>query len=463
VRHRSVWPKVILIVLILILPLAFLGYLTVSQEWARFTAEKQRLAGLRYLEGLRNIIEHLQQHRTASLGLLGGEENFRPALVVFQDLIDDDLDEMDQLEEQFGRTLGTAEMWAALHDNWEDLRAQHWFKKPEESSELHRRFLASVLGDVARIADDSRLVFVNGSRHYLNDTLAFRLLPQIEVLGQVHTLATGTAIQKSISLPHRAQLLALTGQLKVLGDAVRNNSESTFDHDPTLEDSQDALVFDNTIACNQFVDFLNASLLDPPRIDVVPAAVLESGQKPRTAAFRLFDAQLASVLALTQQEIDRSRRDLGIAGIGIGACLLLSVVALPWLASGLRRQPASAIADSYAQLEKDATTSRTRVLAREDLSTKTVEIPDVPVSRQPDEGIAAALARLQEEIQGVAAGDLTCQAEEGDEITSSLAQSFNHMNWTAAPGHRPGAIHGGPGQCFNQLDPEHDRVAFAWQ
>ena len=85
----------------------------------------------------------------------------------------------------------------------------------------------------------------------------------------------------------------------MLRDAVNINAEALFERAPALEDAQDALVFENTIACDQLLEFVQTTLIDAPRIDVLPAAMFESSQKPLRNAFRLFDIQLATVTVQT--------------------------------------------------------------------------------------------------------------------------------------------------------------------
>src|SRR5262249_40214692 len=104
---------------------------------------------------------------------------------------------------------------------------------------------------------------------------------------------------------------------------IRQNSEALFQQNQQLEDDLEPLVFENTLASEQFLDFLNGSLLDVARIDVLPAAVLESGQKPLNAVFRLFDAESEAANDLTRRAVEEANRRLWIASGVTLAYLLL--------------------------------------------------------------------------------------------------------------------------------------------
>ena len=65
-----IWHKTLFLLVILLLPVAALGYLTISTEVARVAGEQQRLAALQYIQGLRNLLEHLQEHRKVTFATL---------------------------------------------------------------------------------------------------------------------------------------------------------------------------------------------------------------------------------------------------------------------------------------------------------------------------------------------------------------------------------------------------------
>jgi methyl-accepting chemotaxis protein len=436
----KVWQKLTVIVLILLLPLSAVSSWVLATEYGRLKTEQKRLAGLQYIRGLRGLLEHLQRHRTASMALLSGavsgpdQAKFEEQLKTSREQVEGDIESINQQEAKNGRKLRTAEAWADIRDAWELVHRYHRFKTSDDSNRMHANLITQVLRQEATVADTAALLFVGeGSRYYLYDTLALKLPAQIEVLAQVQTETTGIALRREITLTERATLLGRKGEIDVLSKAVKENIGGVFRYSPRLDNEVEALEFKNRIACVQAINVIEGGLLKPGKIDVLPSEVFETVQKPIDAAFVLYDKGHDLVVGLTQHELAQAQRRLLFATGSLLGSLMIGMGVVVLLSHGLTRQ-VYAITHTFTQVEQGNYNARTRVVVHDELgqmATSLNRMLDNTLaliqSREERDRIQAAIAKLLDDVHGVAAGDLTCQAEVGSDLTGPIAESVNFM------------------------------------
>jgi len=426
--------KLATLIAIEVISLSILGYLTIAKDMDSLRAEKNRLAGLDYLKGLRDLTEHLQRHRTISLALLGGDKSFEPQLPIVQDQLTDDLEVLREIDAEHGPLLLTSEPLADIQDGWEALRATHMVGKAEDSNQLHNRLVGRVLDLVGQVSNSSGMVRVEDEeRYFLYDTLAFRLLPQIDVLAQAQTLATSAAVQKTMTPAQRMELFATRRTIQLLRDNVDRNALQLVNVSPDLGGELEGLVVANRIGCDDLNLYMNDTLLQRDRVDVDPASVFVTAQRPIDTALRLYDAQWEAVKELTEhQAAAASKRLFAAVGIMLGG-LSLNALLLLLVSRGIIRQ-VQALAQTFSEVEDGNYQARAPVLTTDEIGQAAQSLNRMLdntlvliQSRDERDRIQAAVGQLLDEVHGAAAGDLRREAAGGGEFTGPIAESFNFM------------------------------------
>jgi methyl-accepting chemotaxis protein len=449
----KVWQKLTVIVLILLLPLSVVGSWMLLTEYTRLKTEQKRLAGLEYVHHLRQLLEHLQRHRTASIALLSGarvatgpeadeqrkkaekeRKDYEDELEKAREQLQTDVDNINRQEARDGRRLKTGAAWEETQDSWELVRRYHSFQSPADSNQMHARLIDQILQQIAATADSAQLLFVGeGSRYYLYETLALKLPAQIEVLTQLQTEITGIARRRELSLPERAGLLGRKGQIEVLAAAVKQNIAGAYRYSSRLDDEVETLEFKNHTACEEVLGQIDTAFLQPGRIDVLPDTVFTVVGKSIGAAFGLYDKTHDVVRTLTEHEVARAQRRLAFAAGSLLGSLMIGMGVVVLLSHGITRQ-VYAITHTFGQVEQGNYSARARIVIHDELGTMAGSLNRMLdntlaliQSREERDRIQRAIAKLLDDVHGVASGDLTCQAVVGSDVTGPIAESVNFM------------------------------------
>jgi methyl-accepting chemotaxis protein len=430
----KVWQKLALFGFLVVIPLGVFGYLAGRTEYRQLRAEERRLAGLQSVQTVRKLVEQFQRHRTAAMALATGDTTFEPQRLVVQDQIEEIIEEMTELQEQWNDPFAVADDWQEVQDRWGSVKARHRFLKPEEIAVAYDRLFAEMQAMAGHMADRSGLIFVlESDRHYLHDNLAFKQLSLVQYLGEVQAVATSASLAKTVSPADRSRLEALRGSIALLRDRLDGNLSGLSEANPELGDQLEAAGKAASMSCNDLFLFLDIGLIRPSRIDVEPAGVHFAVQKPITAALQLFDEQLDAGISLTEAKIAQARQALyGTIGIAAGA-LLAVVLLVVLIGRGMAKQLYEIIA-LMGNVEKGDRQARAKVYSRDELGQLAGSFNHMldhthtlTQSQEERDRIQAAVARLQEDVHDAAAGDLTRVANVGEDVTGPIAESFNFM------------------------------------
>jgi hypothetical protein len=241
--------KFLLLFLVAAVPLAVVGSVSLVAQWRQLKAERQRLTALRYLAQLQQLSTDFQLHRAASAAALAGDAAARPVLTVYQERIDDAIAAMDDLDRALGRRLASTPGWNDVQDRWEDVRATHPFRSPEQSVAEHTELQAKVTALAAAVADRGGLLTVQSpARQALADALVFRLPALVEAMSRARASAALADERPVLGPVYRRQLHELTGQARAAQEAVWRNTQAAFARDPGLRDALETPLVEKTRA-----------------------------------------------------------------------------------------------------------------------------------------------------------------------------------------------------------------------
>lgn len=152
---------------------------------ARHKSERyQQLQGVLWVQAMRVLLSHVQQHRGLSSGVIGGAESLKGKLEEIQQQVSRDFEHIGSLGE-----------WVVAHEQWRVI-TQHWARLAGNLSQLS---VSENIAQYNRLIKNI-LVFVDDvtATHHLGPHSAFKsiiwreLLTLAEYIGQ--TRAVGTAL-----------------------------------------------------------------------------------------------------------------------------------------------------------------------------------------------------------------------------------------------------------------------------
>src|SRR5512134_701742 len=116
--------KLMLIALVFLTPLVIFTYQLMAQFGADIDFAEKELRGNAYLRPTTALIQHIQQHRGAAAGFLGGDPSFSEVMAQKQAAISEDIAAVDAVEQEYGAEFQSGEEWAAIQTEWRDLQSE---------------------------------------------------------------------------------------------------------------------------------------------------------------------------------------------------------------------------------------------------------------------------------------------------------------------------------------------------
>jgi len=203
------------IVLLMFIPMLSLLYSFVSTKQESIAFAEKELLGTDYLIPLRNLIDHVQQHRGLAGAYLEGAQDQKERAVNLEALIDNDFKTLFTLTEQLGKTLETKTKLPALMQSWQTLKQGTMSMKPGESFDRHTQLVAEILGFVKHVGDRSNLILdPDLDTYYLMDTVVNRLPDTMEHLAKLSGQGSAIAARKLLTLEEQVQMRVLANQAK---------------------------------------------------------------------------------------------------------------------------------------------------------------------------------------------------------------------------------------------------------
>ncbi len=198
-------------------------------------AAEQELAGLRILKPLNLMVQHMQQHRGLSSGVLNGNEAMKTQRASKEKEADAALAEV---EKALSPALRERAAWRQLSDGWQAIRRDGLNWAAPENLKRHGEMIASALTLMVDVADEMQLTAdPEEDTHYFMDTVVAKMPAMLEPLGITRARGTGVLTRKALPLQLRIDISTLITQMAGTLKAQNENLAKTMRHAPNLEAS----------------------------------------------------------------------------------------------------------------------------------------------------------------------------------------------------------------------------------
>ncbi|MGH8586981.1 MAG: methyl-accepting chemotaxis protein, partial [Gammaproteobacteria bacterium] len=428
--------KLVLVGIVLWVPALFLIAVVLGEHSRDRAMAEQEEKGVRYLEPVRGLLQHLAEHCGMVNSVLMGDTGFTHEIAPKQATIAKGIEALEALESQYGQEFRSAEPWRRVKTGWDSLKAQALALRAEDSFERHTAILVDLQDLMAHIADASGLILDSERESaHLVDIAVVRLPVVGERLGMLRGKATGFTAKGSLTSEQKPEL---SGRLAVVRDALdaidkrlRRATESGIGAAGRIAAGREELVTKS----RNFTELVDVKVIQAPEgapIEVKPAQVFAAGSEAIAAAFKLADTASASLGDLLRQRAEHLAHDQYVT-LAQALFLMLSGVALGIAVTrDVERSTAAAMAVASA-IAKGNLTSTIKVIGRDEGAwllheIKTMQKKLIEVTIEVRRTAVAVYSGARQIVQGNT--DLSSRTEEQASSLEETASSMEEFTGT---------------------------------
>ena len=319
-------PKLALLGVLLLLPLAFTTTVLVRRWAAEISVAESANAGLAYTRAIRAVFEPLTAHRGAAALLATGDANANATLTETETALGTALAKLTELDHRVGATLDTGARAERIVKDWQVLAAGYRSMAPKDSRNAHVELVKQLLALNQYVLNSSGLVLDNRpeTRHLIAVVVG-ELLPLTNSVGTSRSSAALAAGSGHLEGSQREDLLGLIVRAEVQIDAVGVDLQNAIGvGDPRLADLSrvERACLDELAA---FRKLLREQIVDAAQITIAPRDVMTAGARAKEASLALYDAASPLLGALMAE---RARASYRLIIVTLATTLALTLFAL---------------------------------------------------------------------------------------------------------------------------------------
>ncbi|MFW5443942.1 MAG: methyl-accepting chemotaxis protein [Methylococcaceae bacterium] len=339
--------KMLLISIAFITPLVITMYLLVSEQMIAIKFANTEKLGIEYIVPVRQLIQHLPEHRGMTNAYLSGNDSFKSKILAKRTQITADISNIDQIDQRLGSQFGTTTQWNNIKASWSRLQSDAFNGPVKDVFSRHTQLIAEVLDLVKQVSDNSNLTLDSELDSFYIKEAIVTLLPQVvENLGQARGMSSGLAARQAISRTESIKLTSLVSTVQKNINALKRGMQVLGQSNVELSNKIGSDVNQTISGSESYLQFLKTEILNADLISVESAAVFSKGTKTIKANFKILDKLAPELNTLLEQRVE---------GLYSKMILLLSIVtAVTLLAIYLFAGFYQSFESAIAQLKKTA-------------------------------------------------------------------------------------------------------------
>jgi methyl-accepting chemotaxis protein len=406
--------KILLISVIFITPLLITLYLLVSEMNTDIAiAEKERL-GVEFIKPLRQVVEHLPQHRGMSNIYLNGASEFKQKILTKRQQLATDFSAVDAVDARLGTILKTTQSWNTIKSKWQALEASTFNLTASESFARHTALINDILALLVYVGDQSGLMVDSGlGSHYLVDALLNKLPQATENMGQARGFGAGIAAQRKIDTHGIVTFTLLLGKVANNLDAAETGLKVSFETNAELRDLLAVPLRQAISVGHQFLDESREQLVEVNEVILDSQKYFADGTAAIKVTYALYDAILPALDAVLTERITGLNQHKYL----VSSLVVLMLIAALYLFAGFYRSAMCAIIplkDASKQLADGDLHVRVPVTSNDEISEVAIAFNDM----------ATQFSSIIHEV----ADSTTHLASAAEELSATAAQTAEGLN-----------------------------------
>ncbi|MCE4535902.1 methyl-accepting chemotaxis protein [Pelomonas sp. P7] len=306
VLHAMKYPyKLGLVSLFFALPIVALVVLLAQETQASIAFTQAERDGVEYVQPLRELLEHMQQHRGMAGAYLGGDASFEGRLAEKERQIAQVL-ERAQATDARHPEFNLSDRLQALAREWANVAATAAHTSPAESFALHTACISRLMGLLTDAADASNLTLdPDLGTYYVMDAVVSRLPAMTESLGQARALGAAAAARHGATVEERARLSGLHGTVRATLQGANRGLRIAMNANGPLKTRLQAAAAEQDASVQAFLDRLDSQLIRAPEITVTARDYFDAATATIAGIYRLDDLLAPELDRMLGERIDK--------------------------------------------------------------------------------------------------------------------------------------------------------------
>ncbi|GEM_PF-3384829 len=257
--------------LLLLLPIALLGYVHVASKIDAIESAQREKVGLDYLAPLGQFMRHMAAHRGLTNVYLRGNRAVMPQIQAATDQIDRTVEQLNAQDARAGKLLKTHERWTELSVAWRSLRAETGRLGPEDSFSRHTALIGRALELNVYVAETSGLVLVaRPETYYLIDATVVRGAALAEKIGHLRGSVSGLVQARVISAAARIDIARQVAVVSEDFESFERSLAVVYRYAPTLKGEIGPSVATTEIKLHRFLGYMEQLSRGEPLVLTAP-------------------------------------------------------------------------------------------------------------------------------------------------------------------------------------------------
>tara|TARA_R110002050_G_scaffold9504_2_gene33451 strand:+ start:27237 stop:29249 length:2013 start_codon:yes stop_codon:yes gene_type:complete len=303
--NQLTYPKKMLVIsAVFLVPIILLISLVLSQLSSGISVTEKEARGLEYIKTVRQLYQHIPQHRGITNAYLNGASDFKSKIMQQRQVIIADIAAIDVIDNQLGDEFGTHERWSEIKQAWQQLESQENNISAKRIFEQHTQLVARIYELFEHVSNQSGLVLdpaLNTS--FIMDTIVYRLPDITEKLGQSRGLGAGIAASGISTGEQRIKLGTLLADIESNARAIDYGMQIALKENPSLVNELRPLLDVAQSTTNDFINKVTSELLMTEFINSESSVIFATGTEAIKANYQVYDTLVPVLDALFQVRI----------------------------------------------------------------------------------------------------------------------------------------------------------------
>lgn len=304
-----------IIFLIVLLPLLVLSINLISSIGEEVAFLENERTGLRYIQTVRQPIEHIQQHRGMMAAYLNGASEFRERIMQKRTVVDDKLAELSEIDDELGQQLGTKGAINNLMQQWHSIKTNSMEMTTAKAIKVHSKLISdmlalmSIVGDSSEITLDPKL-----DSYYMGAAIVSNLPNMLENMGQARAVGSGVAAKGGFANQQiYTKLAVLSNNINLYLEGVSSGLKAAYEENAKIRSDLKAPTDSNNNAVRTMQALLNDKLLNSKTITVSGDTVFNTATKAISGSYKLYDAIVPELDNLLLERIESGHTTINMS------------------------------------------------------------------------------------------------------------------------------------------------------
>jgi len=270
--------------------LVVVSVLLMEELHLKVEVTKKEQRGLEYIKTIRQLYQHLPQHRGMTNGYLNGALEYKEKILAKRRAIKQDISAINAEDARYGSEFSTKEHWSSIKQDWLALEQRAFSGEAGDIFADHTALIAKLYGLMGKVSNGSGLVLdpdINTS--FVMEAIVYRMPLITESLGQLRGLGTGVVAAGDVSLKQRVKLGMTMGALSSNSLAMEEALTIAIKENNGWETKFGTTLRGVSAQVASFSSMLVDDVLEAEFIMLEPDTVFSSGSKTIGTVYALYD------------------------------------------------------------------------------------------------------------------------------------------------------------------------------